>query len=119
MEKISLRDKLSQITEHWSPKIIGEINDSHVKIAKLKGEFLWHTHDTEDEMFYVFKGELTIRFRTGDVRLTDGECLVIPKGVEHMPVAAEEVEVMLIEPKTTVNTGNVVNERTIAAPQTL
>ncbi len=119
MEAINLTDKLAQITEHWSPRIIGEINDTTVKLAKLKGEFLWHTHAEEDEMFLVLNGELTIRFRTGDVLLREGECLVIPKGTEHMPVAREEAHVMLIEPKTTLNTGNVRNERTLDAPAKL
>jgi len=112
MKKISLREKFEQIDAYWDPKIIGDINDSRVKIAKLKGEFLWHTHAAEDEMFYVFKGELTIRLRSGDIRLREGECFIIPRGTEHMPVAEQEVQVMLIEPKATLNTGNVVNERT-------
>lgn len=119
MEKINLQAKFAQIGEYWSPKIIGEINDSCVKIAKLKGEFLWHAHANEDEMFYVFKGELTIRFRDRDVLLWAGECLVIPRGVEHMPVAPEEAQVMLIEPKGTLNTGNVINERTVQEPERL
>jgi len=117
MEKISLQEKFAQITEHWSPKIIGEINDSCIKIAKLQGEFLWHLHEAEDEMFYVFKGELTIRLRDGDVHLRAGECFIIPSGVEHMPVAENEVQVMMIEPKGTLNTGNVQNERTITKPE--
>ncbi len=119
MEKINLAEKLSQISEHWSPKIIGEINDTCVKLAKLKGEFLWHTHADEDEMFLVLDGELTIRFRTGDVLLRAGECLVIAKGTEHMPVAEREAHVLLIEPKTTLNTGNVRNERTVDHPAKL
>ena len=117
METINIREKFNQIQELWSPKIIGEINDSCVKIAKLKGEFLWHSHAEEDEMFYVFEGALTIRFRDGDVNLSAGECVIIPKGVEHMPVAGEEVHVLLIEPKGTLNTGNVVNERTVSDPE--
>lgn len=117
MEKVNLQEKFSQFSELWSPKIIGEINDTCVKIAKLKGEFLWHSHETEDEMFLVIAGELTIKFHGRDVLLRERECLVIPHGVEHMPVAKEEVHVMTIEPKTTLNTGNVVNERTIQAPE--
>lgn len=113
MDKVNIAEKLSLFTEHWSPKILGELNESYVKIAKLKGEFLWHTHDTEDEMFYVLKGILTIKFRDKDVFLNAGEFLIIPKGIEHMPVAEEEVHVMLIEAKTTLNTGNVRNERTV------
>jgi len=119
MDKISLREKFSQINEYWNPKIIGDINDSCVKIAKLKGEFLWHTHDNEDEMFYVFKGELTVKLRDKDILLRAGECTIIPKGVEHMPVAKEEAQVMMIEPKGTLNTGNVQSERTIAEPERL
>lgn len=117
MEKINMQEKLDQIKEFWSPKIIAEINDSCVKIGKLKGEFLWHSHAEEDEMFYVLGGELTIRFRDGDVLLRTGEGIVIPRGVEHMPVAAEEAHVMMIEPKGTLNTGNVVNERTVKDPE--
>lgn len=113
MEKINMEEKLSLFNEYWSPKIIGEVNESYVKLAKLKGDFIWHTHENEDEMFYVLKGVLTIKFREKDVQLNEGECIVIPRGIEHMPVAEEEVYVMLIESKTTLNTGNVVNERTV------
>lgn len=114
MDKVNVFQKLDLFNDYWSPKICGEVNDSYVKIAKLKGEFLWHTHENEDEMFYVLKGELTIRFRDRDVKLKESELLIIPKGVEHMPVAESEVHVMLIEPKTTLNTGEVRNERTVA-----
>ena len=114
MQKINLTDKLSLFHEHWSPKIIEEMNDSLIKLAKFKGEFVWHKHDNEDELFFVLKGTLLIRFRDKDIELTEGELIVIPRGVEHLPVAAEEVHVMLIEPKTTLNTGDVVNERTVA-----
>ncbi len=113
MEKINIEEKLSLFNEYWSPKIIGEVNESYVKLAKLKGDFIWHTHENEDEMFYVLKGVLTIKFREKDVQLNEGECIVIPRRIEHMPVAEEEVHVMLIESKTTLNTGNVVNERTV------
>ncbi len=99
--------------EHWSPKIVGSLNDSYVKLAKLKGEFVWHHHETEDELFFVVKGKLLIKFRDEDVWLGEGEFIIVPKGVEHKPVATEEVHVMLIEPKTTVNTGNVEDERTV------
>ena len=85
-----------------------------MKLAKLKGDFIWHTHENEDEMFYVLKGVLTIKFREKDVQILEGECIVIPRGIEHMPVAEEEVHVMLVESKTTLNTGNVINERTVA-----
>lgn len=117
MDKISLQEMFSRFTEQWSPKIIGAINDAVVKIAKLQGEFLWHAHEHEDEMFYVFKGELTVKLRDKDIHLTEGECVIIPKGVEHMPVAGDEVWVMMIEPKGTLNTGNVQSDRTIAAPE--
>ena len=113
MEKININEKFNLFNEYWQPKILGEINDSYVKIAKLKGEFLWHSHENEEEMFYVISGQLMIKFRDHDVTLDEGEFLIIPKGVEHMPVAKKEVKVMLIEAKTTLNTGNKVNERTV------
>ena len=113
MEKIVLAQKFNLFAEHWSPKIVAELNDSYIKLAKLKGEFVWHHHDEEDELFFIVKGTLVIKFRDKEVLLKEGECIVIPKGVEHLPVADEEVHVMLIEPKTTLNTGNVVNERTV------
>ena len=113
INKINILEKLNLFNDYWSPKILGELNESYVKIAKLKGEFLWHIHENEDEMFYVLKGRLIIRFRDKDVILNEGEFIIIPKGIEHMPVAQEEVHVMLIEAKTTLNTGNVRNERTV------
>ena len=113
MEKIVLSKKFSLFAEHWSPKIIGELNNSYIKLAKLKGEFVWHHHDNEDEMFFVVKGRLVIKFKDKNVVLDEGELIVIPKGVEHLPIAEHEVHVMLIEPKTTLNTGNIVNERTV------
>ena len=112
MDKINLNQKFSLFHEHWNPKIVGELNDSYIKLAKLKGGFDWHHHDAEDEMFMVVKGQLTIKFRDKDVILDEGELIVIPKGVDHLPVAAAEVHVMLIEPKGTLNTGNVVSEKT-------
>ena len=112
MDKINLAQKFSLFNEHWSPKIIGELNDSFIKLAKLKGEFDWHHHEQEDELFLVVRGDLIIKFRDQDVSLKPGELIVIPKGVDHLPVAAEEVQVMLIEPKGTLNTGNVVTEKT-------
>jgi mannose-6-phosphate isomerase-like protein (cupin superfamily) len=113
MEKINVKEKLNLFNEYWNPKIIGELNESYVKLVKLKGDFIWHSHENEDEMFYVLKGLLTIKFRDNDVHLNEGEFIVIPRGIEHIPVAEEEVHVMLIESKTTLNTGNVVNERTV------
>ena len=112
MDKINLSQKFSLFNEYWSPKIVGELNDSYIKLAKLKGEFDWHHHDAEDEMFMVVKGQLTIKFRDKAVILDEGELIVIPKCVDHLPLAAAEVHVMLIEPKGTLNTGNVVTEKT-------
>jgi len=112
LDKINLARKFNLFSEHWSPKIVGELNDSYIKLAKLKGEFDWHHHEHEDELFYVVKGQLSIKFRDKDVILNEGELMVIPKGVDHLPVAAEEVHVMLIEPKGTLNTGNVTTEKT-------
>jgi mannose-6-phosphate isomerase-like protein (cupin superfamily) len=113
IEKVNLRQKFSLLDEYWSPRIAGELNDSYVKLAKLKGEFVWHHHDQEDELFLVVTGHLTIKLRDGDIELDEGEFVVIPKGVEHLPVAHEEVHVLLLEPKSTLNTGNVQNERTL------
>ncbi len=113
MEKVNLREKFSRINESWSPKIAGEVNDSYVKLVKFKGEFVWHHHENEDELFLVVKGKFTIRFRDRDVELSEGEFFVVPKGVEHKPVAEEEAHVILLEPKSTLNTGNVRNERTL------
>jgi mannose-6-phosphate isomerase-like protein (cupin superfamily) len=112
MEVVNLKDKLSKVKEHWSPKIVGELNDSYVKVVKFTGEFVWHHHDNEDELFLVIKGKLRMKFRDREVAVAPGEFIIVPKGVEHLPVADEEVEVVLLEPKTTLNTGNVRNERT-------
>lgn len=112
LEKVNLSDKFRLFEEHWSPKIAGEVNDSYVKLVKFQGDFVWHKHDEEDEMFLVVKGAITIRLRDGDVRLDEGELVIIPRGVEHMPVAEEEAHVLLFEPKTVLNTGDVRNERT-------
>lgn len=112
MNKINLADKFGLFNEYWSPKIVGELNGSYIKLAKLKGEFDWHHHENEEEMFLVVKGELIIKFRDEDIAINAGEFIVIPRGVEHLPVAPEEVHVMLIEPKETLNTGNIINEKT-------
>lgn len=114
IEKVNLAEKFGRFAEHWSPKIVGELNDSYVKVVKVKGEFIWHRHEHEDELFLVVKGSLVIRFRDGEVRLAPGEFLIVPKGVEHLPIAEEEAHIVLLEPKSTLNTGNVKNERTIA-----
>ncbi|MCZ6629266.1 MAG: cupin domain-containing protein [SAR324 cluster bacterium] len=115
MEKVNLAEKFSRFEEHWRPKIVGEVNDVHVKLVKLQGEFMWHQHEREDELFLVIKGRLQIKLRDGDLWLEPGELAVIPRGVEHCPVADEEAHVLLLEPKSTVNTGNLTNERTSAA----
>jgi mannose-6-phosphate isomerase-like protein (cupin superfamily) len=112
LEKVNLSEKFGLFGEHWSPKIAGEVNDSYVKLVKFSGDFVWHKHDDEDEMFLVVKGEIVIKLRDGDVRLGEGEFVIIPRGVEHKPVADAEAHVLLFEPKTVLNTGDVVNERT-------
>lgn len=112
MDKVNLLEKFTLINDHWSPKVVGELNGHQVKLAKLKGEFIWHHHEKEDEAFFVLKGKFRMEFRDKTVELNEGEMLIVPKGVDHKPVADEEVWVMLFEPATTLNTGNVVNERT-------
>jgi mannose-6-phosphate isomerase-like protein (cupin superfamily) len=113
MDKINLRDKLASFSDHFSPKIVAELNGQHVKLAKFAGEFVWHHHDHEDELFMVLKGRFRMEFRDRYVWLEEGEALVVPRGVEHRPVAEEEVEILLFEPASTLNTGNVENERTV------
>ncbi|MCA1580098.1 MAG: cupin domain-containing protein [Acidobacteria bacterium] len=117
MNKINLAQKLALFHEPFTPKIVGDLNDNHVKLVKVLGDFVWHSHDAEDEMFLVVKGRLTICFRDGNVELAENEMLIVPKGVEHKPFAREEAHVLLIEPKTTVNTGNAPGERTVPAPE--
>jgi mannose-6-phosphate isomerase-like protein (cupin superfamily) len=114
VEKVNLAQKFTLFNEYWVPYIVGELNDSYVKVDKLKGEFVWHKHESEDELFLVKKGKLLIKLRDKDVWLDEGEFIIIPKGVEHKPVANEEVHVVLIEPKSTLNTGDVRNEKTLA-----
>lgn len=113
MEKINIAQKFTLFNDYWSPKIVGELNDSVVKFVKVKGEFVWHHHENEDELFLIVKGRLLIKFRDRDVWLNEGEMLIIPRGVEHCPVAEEEVHIILLEPKNTLNTGNVQNERSV------
>ena len=113
VEKVNTAQKFALINEYWKPHIAGELNDSYVKLVKLKGEFLWHKHDAEDEMFFVTKGRLRVKLRQKEISLNEGEFVIIPKGVEHMPVADDEVHVILVEPRSTLNTGDVKNERTI------
>ena len=112
LRKVNLAEKFALFFDQWSPKIIGEVNDCYVKVVKVKGEFVFHHHENEDELFLVSKGRLTIKLKDGDIVLEEGEFVIIPKGVEHKPVADEETQLVLIEPKTTLNTGNVLNELT-------
>jgi mannose-6-phosphate isomerase-like protein (cupin superfamily) len=114
MEKVNLEEKLRLFDDAWQPRIVGELNDSYVKVVKLRGEFVWHHHENEDELFLVVKGVLKMRFRDRDVLVNPGEFIIVPRGVEHMPVADEECQIVLLEPKTTLNTGNVRNKRTVA-----
>lgn len=116
IRSVILKSALATLSEHWSPRIAGELNGQHVKLAKLKGEFIWHHHDHEDELFLVIKGELAIELKPphDTVTLREGEFIVIPRGVEHRPVAREECHVLLFEPASTLNTGNVRSERTVA-----
>jgi len=114
METINLREKFSRFSDCWNPRIIGEVNECHVKAVKLQGEFVWHHHENEDELFLVVKGTLRMKFRDREAIVREGEFVIVPRGVEHLPVADEEVHIVLIEPKTTLNTGNITNERTVA-----
>jgi len=114
IEKVNLEEKLKLFADHWSPKIVGDLNESQVKLVKLKGEFVWHHHEAEDELFFVVKGHLLIRLRDRDIHLEEGEFVIIPRGVEHLSVAEEEAHVLLLEPKTTLNTGNIHSDRTVA-----
>lgn len=112
INKVNLKEKLALFSDHWHPRIAGELNGQQVKLAKLQGEFIWHSHEEEDEMFLVLDGELTLEFRDRTVVLKENEFLIVPRGVEHRPVAHNEVSVMLIEPASTINTGEIKNERT-------
>ena len=119
MHTVNIAQKFSQFNELWSPKILGEINDSYIKAVKVAGEFVWHHHDDEDEMFLVVKGQLHMKFRDREELVRPGEFIIVPRGVEHLPVSDEETQVLLFEPKSTLNTGNVTNERTLAQLETL
>jgi len=112
MDKVNLTDRLSLFSDYWHPRIVGELNGQQVKLAKLKGEFVWHRHEQEDELFLVLKGSLLMRLREREILIHEGEFLIVPHGVEHQPVAEEEVHVLLFEPASTLNTGDVRNERT-------
>ncbi|HRJ86026.1 MAG TPA: cupin domain-containing protein [Ignavibacteria bacterium] len=116
MEKVNVHEKLEMISSYWDPKIAGELNGQHVKLVKFKGEFVWHKHENEDEMFYVIKGSFTMKHRDGEKKINENEFIIIPKGVEHCPYAEEEVWVMLFEPAGTLNTGNIVSNFTKSDP---
>jgi mannose-6-phosphate isomerase-like protein (cupin superfamily) len=113
MEKVNLRQKLAQFHDQWKPKIVGELNGQQVKLVKFQGEFLWHHHESEDELFLVVQGRFRMDFRDRQVWLEEGEFLIVPRGIEHRPVALEEAHVLLFEPASTLNTGNILNERTV------
>jgi mannose-6-phosphate isomerase-like protein (cupin superfamily) len=119
MNTVNLRDKFARFNDYCNPRILGEINDCHVKAVKLKGEFVWHHHDHEDELFLVVQGKLQMQFRDRTAIVNEGEFLIVPRGVEHCPLAEEEVHIVLIEPKSTLNTGNITNERTVAHLESL
>ena len=120
MDIVNLAEKLSRFADHWSPKIVGEVNDMHVKLVKLSGEFVWHHHEKEDELFLVIAGRLRMQLRTGDREVGPGEFIIVPRGTEHCPRALTgEVAVLLLEPRGTLNTGNVRSERTVAEPDRL
>ena len=119
MHTIKIAHKFAQINEMWKPKILGEVNDSYVKAVKVQGEFVWHHHEQEDEMFLVIAGALRMKFRDHEELIHPGEFIIVPRGVEHLPVADQETHVLLFEPKSTLNTGNLVNERTVAELEAL
>lgn len=117
IEKTNLAEKFSSFDDLWKPKIVGQVNEFHVKLVKFKGEFVWHHHETEDEMFLITKGTMLLRLRDREIEVGEGEFIIIPHGVEHMPVTREEAHALLFEPKTTLNTGNVRGDRTVTDPE--
>ena len=119
MQKVNVQNKLASFTEHWSPKVIAELNGQQVKVAKLSGEFDWHFHEQEDELFWVIEGHLEIHLRDKVIELHPGELCVVPRGIEHKPVANSECHIVLFEPKGTLNTGNIINDRTVARPDVI
>ena len=119
MRKVNLEEKFAEFSDHWSPRIVGELNGQHVKLSKFQGAFVWHHHEHEDELFLVHRGTFRMEFRDHTVEVSAGDFLIVPRGVEHRPVADEEVEVILFEPAGTLNTGNVVEARTVREPQRL
>jgi mannose-6-phosphate isomerase-like protein (cupin superfamily) len=114
MNTINLAEKFAAFQDHYRPRIVAELNENYIKAVKLKGEFVWHHHDNEDEMFLVVKGTLRMKFRDHEALIAPGEFIIVPRGVDHLPIADEEVSVILIEPKSTLNTGNITNERTVS-----
>ena len=114
MNTINLKEKFSRFSDYYNPRILGGVNNCHVKAVKLKGEFIWHHHENEDELFLVIKGTLRMKFRDHEAVVREGEFVIVPRGVEHCPIADEEAHIVLIEPKSTLNTGNITNERTVA-----
>lgn len=114
MQTVNLQQKFSLFSDHWKQRVVGELNDSQIKVVKIKGEFVWHHHDNEDELFLVTHGTLRMQFKDHEALVGPGEFIIVPRGVEHCPAADEEVHIVLIEPRTTLNTGNVTNERTVA-----
>ncbi len=119
MEKVNLAEAFGRFSDRWSPKVVGDVNDMQVKLVKLAGEFVWHHHEVEDELFLVVGGTLTMRFRDQDVIVEAGEFIIVPHGVEHCPLAPEECWVLLLEPRSTLNTGNLENDRTVREPERL
>jgi mannose-6-phosphate isomerase-like protein (cupin superfamily) len=119
MRAVNLAEKFSLFFDYWSPKIVGELNGQQVKLAKLKGEFVWHSHEKEDELFFVVKGCLRMKLRDSEALIREGEFLIVPLGTEHLPIADEECHVVLLEPASTLNTGNIENERTVSQPERL
>jgi mannose-6-phosphate isomerase-like protein (cupin superfamily) len=119
MEPVNLKEKLALFDSHWDPKIVGELNGQHVKLVKFQGDFVWHAHDHEDELFLVLEGTFEMQYRARSVSVSEGEFVIVPRGVEHCPRASEEVHVLLFEPVSTVNTGDAPGSRTVARPETL
>jgi len=119
MDKVNLADALARFSDFWSPKIVGDINNMQVKLVKVRGEFVWHHHDVEDELFLVIEGRLVMRLRDRQIELAPGEFLIVPHGIEHQPFAEEECHILLLEPASTLNTGNVLSERTVEHPERL
>jgi mannose-6-phosphate isomerase-like protein (cupin superfamily) len=119
VDKVNIREKLAHFNDLWNPRIVGELNGQHVKLVRFQGEFVWHKHDQEDELFLVIKGRFRMEFRDRTVWLEEGEFLIVPRGVEHRPVAEDEVHVLLCEPAGTLNTGDVRDDRTVKDPQRL